>query len=168
MSDELVFDFEEVREIAMAVARAQGAGVWAEDIASETLKKLWSRQGEVSDVRAWVRRAARNAAIDHYRRQPHAGWTTLPSPDLVDGEPAYPPELRARSVSEEAGVRDKLERVLAVLDDVERDLLLQQAAGYSTRELADAHGFTEGSVRVKLSVARRKIRNAFPGLDWQP
>ncbi len=50
MSDELVFDFEEVREIAMAVARAQGAGVWAEDIASETLKKLWSRQGEVSDV----------------------------------------------------------------------------------------------------------------------
>lgn len=167
MTDPPAFDVDEILRLAMAVARAQGAGEWAEDIAAETVKKLWLRQGEIQDVRAWTRRTARNAAIDHYRRQPSSGWATLPPTDMGPGEPPYPSELRAHSVSDKVGVRDQLERVLAILDDVERDLLLGQGDGHSVRELAEAHGYTEASVRVKLSVARRKIRDAFPDLDWR-
>lgn len=138
--------------------------MWAEDIASSTMKKYWMHRDEVREPRAWVRRAARNLAIDHARRDPDAGWARIPGEGTLAHSP-LPRQLQTRSPSSLLAARDQLERALEVLNDIERELLVGQNEGYSLQELADRHGYTEPSVRTKLAVARRKIRDAFPDLD---
>ncbi|RPF29049.1 RNA polymerase sigma factor [Georgenia muralis] len=156
-------DWSDLRRVALAVAREQGAGESAEDVASEALTRLWVNLEEVREPRAWVRQVTRRLAIDQHRAGPADGWTDLPNSSPEPGERPFPAHLAARSPSGKVAARDDLERALAVVNDVERDLLLGQSAGYSTRELAERCRYTERSVRVKLSVARRKIRQAFPG-----
>lgn len=155
-------EWDELRRLALGVAHQQGAGPWAEDIASEVLLRLFVQADAVEDPRGWVAVAARNAAIDVHRRQPAGGWTDLPVSSPEPGRRLHPRELWVTGPSSGVARRDQLERVLAVLNEVERALLIGQSEGRSARELAQEYGYTERSVRVKLSVARRKIRERFP------
>lgn len=157
-------EFEDLRALAEQVARAQGAGMWAEDIAASSMERYWEHKDEVRNARAWVRRTARNLAIDRARRDPDAGWARLPGEGTLAHAP-LPRQLQGRGPSGSLAARDQLHRALDVLDDIERELLVGQNEGYGLRELAERLGYTEASVRTKLSVARRKIRDAFPDLD---
>ena len=55
--------------------------------------------------------------------------------------------------------------MLGVVDEDERrGLILVYAAGMTTREVAELTGVAEGTVKSRISRAKRKIRRAF-GLD---
>ena len=157
------FDWEALRAAAEAAALRQGAPVHeAEDIAGETMERLVRLRNTVRAPLPFVRRVAQNLAIDLHRAAPPGRRATMPTSSPAPGKEGWPEHLRVSGVSGDVARRDLLERVLDVLNYVERDLLLGQAAGLTARELAERHGYAEGSVRVKLSSARRKIREAFP------
>ena len=54
--------------------------------------------------------------------------------------------------------RDKLRRVLGKLSREERLVCIWKRAGFSTREIANHHGRSVGSIDKLFSQARRKLR----------
>ena len=86
----------------------------------------------------------------------------MPASDPQLGERAYPEHLHEPSPSAVARRQLQVSQVLAVLTPSEQKLLLGKAAGHSIRELAAEYGYTEGTVRTKISNAYKKLRAAFP------
>lgn len=159
------YDWAALRAAAEAAARRQGAPAQeVEDIAGETMLRLVRCQDTVRNPLAFVRLVAKNIAIDLHRAAPPGRRTEMPTSSPAPGEEGWPQHLRVPGVSTDIARRDLLDRVLDVVNYVERELLLGQLAGFRCRELAEQHGFAEAAVRVKLSSARRKIREAFPDL----
>lgn len=64
------------------------------------------------------------------------------------------------TVQGHARQRIQTDEVLEELSSTERSLVVGQRAGYSLRELAQRHGFTEDSTRTLLAEANRKVRRS--------
>lgn len=156
-------EFVDLRKAARGSASNAGAdNLWLDEIADEAMARLFLSDPPPDNPKAWVRRVARNLATDAFRAGPPEGWGDLPltNPDL--GQDHYPPHLRNPSPSAPVRRRLQVEKVLAALTPIEQKLLVGAAAGLSTKELATEHGYTEGSVRTKISTAYRKLRKEFP------
>lgn len=156
-------EYTELRRAARGSANKAGAeDLWLDEIADEAMARLFLSDPPPDNPKAWVRRVARNLATDAFRAGPAEGWGDLPLTNPGPGQNHYPPEFRNPSPSAPVRRRLQVERVLAVLTPIEQKLLVGAAAGLSTRELAAEHGYTEGSVRTKISTAYRKLRKEFP------
>jgi RNA polymerase sigma-70 factor (ECF subfamily) len=129
------------------VARVLGGVGQADDIVQETyLRALRAPCSgyDPTQVRAYLFRIASNLIADHFRRQKR---------ESPLGEV---PERAAPARDDSA--RIDMARVFRLLRVRDRQLLwLAHVEGANYHELAEALGLREGSVRVLLSRARRKL-----------
>jgi RNA polymerase sigma factor (sigma-70 family) len=159
-------EVDELRRSARRAARKAGAeDAWADDIADEAVARYFVESDRIDSPKPWIRRVARNLAIDAHRRAPAAGFQEMPLSAPGFGQRPYPIRFREPSPSEFVRQRGQVEVVLEVCSVIERKLLVGAAAGMTARELADRYGYTTRSVTVKISAARKKIREAFPNRE---
>ncbi len=127
----------------------------AEDVLQQALLAAWGalrRGDEVRDLRAWLFRVVRNAAVSHRRRAGHDGS------ELVDAlsVAASPQEEAERR----AVVQETLEAI-AGLPERQREALLRIAVqGRSQEEVADDLGVSTIAVRQLVHRARTSLRSA--------
>lgn len=129
----------------------------ADDVAQETLLKLWS-MGDRLD--AYDRPGAlaciigRNLAISHLRRR--RGDSPLDEAVCLATEPS-PEETVTRR--EEA---EHVDWLMSRLPDTQQAILrMRHVEGMETEEIAALIGSTPGAVRVALSRARHKVKLMF-------
>ena len=130
----------------------------AEDVVQETMLRAWRSWKDLRDERAakqWLFTIARREHARIYERKRF---------DTVDVDNLGAEDSPALTASDGKDV-DDLRRAIARLDDDYREpLVLQVLFGYSTQEIADHMGLTQGAVLTRLFRARNQLRKQF-GLD---
>jgi RNA polymerase sigma-70 factor, ECF subfamily len=141
----------------------------AADLMQEVFMRVWQRLGEVTcksadGQRAWIFTVARNLSIDSYR---HGRSRT-------DAEAALRQQPSPATPSAAAEVM-AAERVTIVGEAIKRlpeqqriTLSMAAAGGLNSAEIAAALGIPAGTVRYRLSLARRTIATALAGYDRPP
>jgi RNA polymerase sigma-70 factor (ECF subfamily) len=127
----------------------------AEDIAQDTLLKLWSmrdRLDQYSDLTALASVIARSRSIDRLRqKRPHGDLPT----DIAD-EQATDDKI----IEDENNQR--IDSLLASLPDAYQTILkMKHIDEMETSEIAKILGTAEVNVRVTLSRARHRIKELF-------
>jgi RNA polymerase sigma factor (sigma-70 family) len=156
------------RRPLLAVCRRMVPEARAEDVLQQALVSAWRalrRGDQVNDLRPWLFRIARNAAVSNLRR------TGVPDPpELLDTLVA------AASPQEEAERREVVQETLeavAGLPERQRQALLRIAVqGRSQDEVAEELGVSRIAVRQLVHRARVTLRSAasavlpFPLVAW--
>jgi len=133
----------------------------AEELTQETFIKAYralSRLPADANQRAWLYRIATNTAYDHLRRGRLVRWLPLlerdsPSSTFIQSNPA-----------DSAGEHEAVQLALAQLPlEYRVPLVLFCVQGYSTREIGEMLGISEGAVKVRLHRAREKFRQVYGG-----
>ncbi len=125
----------------------------AEDAVQQTFLNAWSslRRGtEVADVRPWLYRIARNAALDSVQR---AGYDYAELTEALELSPAPEGELERRWV-----MRETLSGVAALPANQREALLRTAVEGHSRAEIARDLQISEGAVRQLVHRARLTLR----------
>jgi RNA polymerase sigma-70 factor (ECF subfamily) len=135
----------------------------AEDVAQETLLRLWRNAAGLElgegGVRPWLRRVAANLCIDRVRAQRN----TSPTDELP--EEAEPASQMTRLVERELGKR--VDAALKALPERQRlALTLFHYEGMSQIEVGNAMGISDEAVESLLARARR-ARKAAQKDEWQ-
>lgn len=134
----------------------------AEDVTQEVLLRLWRHQEGVDEERlgSWLLRVTRNACYDLLRRrrsEAAAGISaSLDEEDAREVASAEPsPEARARDTD----FRRRLLEALGELGEPYKSVvILREVQGLPHREIGEALGIPEATVRVHLHRGRRKLR----------
>lgn len=134
----------------------------AEDVTQEVLLRLWRHQQGVDEERlgAWLLRVTRNACYDLLRKRRSdvaiARGASLDDEEAREAASAEPdPQARA----EAADFRRRLLSALAELAEPYKSVvILREVQGLPHREIGEALGVPEVTVRVHLHRGRRKLR----------
>jgi len=140
-------------QLRCACARVAGPDA-ADDAVQEALVKALAALAagaSPANLRAWLHRIARNAAIDELRGR----RTWEPLDPQIDGVP-QPPQIAA----ERAQLRDLLDGVAALPERQRRALRMRVVDERSYDEIGAALGTEEGAVRALLHRARSRLREA--------
>ena len=129
----------------------------AEDIAQETLIRLWRNAATIEigskegGLKPWLGRVARNLAIDRLRGAKRV--------QLVEEVPDQPiPASQAHDL-EQADTAQRVARALSDLPDNQRlALTLFHYQGHSQREIAEVLGVSQEAVESLLARARRSLK----------
>ena len=143
----------------------------AEDLTQEAflsaLRRLRETDSEVA-FRPWIYEIARNATIDHFRRQSRADEVSVDSVDNLRagdhlrlvGDQGPERELAAKQRLE------SLRGAFAELSDKhERILVLRELEGLSYRQIGEQMELTRPGVESTLFRARRRLEREFADLD---
>jgi RNA polymerase sigma-70 factor (ECF subfamily) len=145
------------RLLALAVRMTRNSED-AKEVVQEALLRAYRslRRFDTSrSFRNWVLQITANAARDRARRTIRDAKMTARAEDLPAGGPDPESPLVAREF------RSDLMKCLSVLSARERDVfILRDLEDLDIKETAQALGCSSVSVRVHLSSARRKIRDA--------
>jgi RNA polymerase sigma-70 factor, ECF subfamily len=148
--------------IARVIARVTGDRPRAEELAVEVFLKLWRTpraQGEKAG--AWLYRAAVRKGLDELRhRTRRTRYERLLG--FVRHRPATPEEICTA-----AERRERVRRVLAVLDQRHAELLLLRSDGLSYDQVASALDLNPASVGTLLSRAA-DISEGVHQAIWKP
>ena len=130
----------------------------AEDLSQDAFTRAFGAldgfRGEASP-RTWLLAIARNRCLDHLVRARRAPWAGHDDAEPDDHAADEPPPFDLLSRREDA------ERAMAVLGESERALVvLHFGHGVGYLELADSFGLREGAVRMRISRALAKMREA--------
>jgi RNA polymerase sigma-70 factor (ECF subfamily) len=133
----------------------------AADLAQETFVRAWPRKRHLRDQRAtkvWLLTIARNLWCDQLRRKRLRSTRVLP----LDCASTIPTPL------ERTAQVDLAHQVLAAMEtlpDRQREVLyLHACEGLELPEIAEIVGIQPGAVKASLSLARKKMRELFPGI----
>lgn len=135
-------------------------GPEAEDAAQDALLRICTRLGDLRDPErfwSWALRVAGNYYRDLLRKRSLRSLSLDDVGELVDGcDPA-------RS-AENGEVRGQVLRALSQLSlPLRLVVVLRDAEGFSTQEVADALSVPEGTVKSRLFEARRLLRESLVG-----
>jgi len=126
----------------------------AEDLTQETFLRAYRSLGRFDTTRpfkSWVYKIATNAGLNALRSRRRRG-ITVPL-EGHDGSPQHSRETPRREM------RDELEHAMAGLPPQPAMLIhLHYQEGMSIREAADVVGMNEGSAKVALHRARKRLR----------
>jgi RNA polymerase sigma-70 factor (ECF subfamily) len=132
----------------------------AEDVTQEVFLKIFTRLGQYDPARgsfsSWTLRVARNAAIDHMRRQR----------DRVACA-----DVDQKAPHDDAGQRcaESLRLVLGELNQSQREILVLRAlGGYEPSEVASYARATRGSINTLYHRARLAARDRLQAIDAGP
>jgi RNA polymerase sigma-70 factor (ECF subfamily) len=137
----------------------------AEDLTQEVFlrvhRSLSTFRGE-SSLKTWLYRIASNVFFDHTRKAStrQAGATSTLEGTLHEGEEwedkeAPQPDQLAAQSEMSACVQEHVE---ALPDDYKAVLVLHDDQGLKNREIAEALGCSEATVKIRLHRAREKLR----------
>jgi RNA polymerase sigma-70 factor, ECF subfamily len=138
----------------------------AADLMQEVFLRAWQRFPELADrptdgQRAWLFTVARNLSIDAFRHE-----RTRADAEAALGRqptPAPPPASAAVIAAERVTV---VAEAIRQLPEQQRTTLAMAAAGgLTSAEIATALGIPAGTVRYRLSLARRTLAAALAGYD---
>ena len=151
-----VYD-EQVWNVYAYFAYRVGSRSDAEDLTQVTFEralKAWHRfDSRRASVGTWLMAIAKNALIDHFRREP--GQRTV----YLDGERWEGREPSIGGPEERLGTEPALLAALATLSDREREVLALRFGGdLGGREIAELLGLSLSNVQQILSRSLRKLR----------
>ncbi len=138
----------------------------AADLMQEVFLRLWQHLETVAKLpedrqRAWIFTVARNLSVDAHRHERTAAGASR-TLALVPAAPAEPASTaviaaeRARVVAEAVGRLPEQQRVT---------LAMSAAGQLTSAEIAAALGVPAGTVRYRLSLARRALAEALDRYD---
>lgn len=129
----------------------------AEEVAQETMVKVWGKAGQFDPVKAapstWIFRIARNLRIDAFRRESH--------PEFDQNDPSLHPdeERPADLVIEQKQSERQLHAAMADLPDEQMNLLhLSFFQDMPHGAIAEHLGIPLGTVKSRLRLAMGKLR----------
>lgn len=155
----------ELRRQALATAQSLvGRAAVAEDVAQDTMLKLWAMHDDLRDAahaHRLVRLAARQLSIDWLRSRQRTQALVVPMDDGTDGHPAEQtatdgdsPQSRMEAEEDARWLRQRIAR----LPTREMQVMeMRQGEGRPNEEIARIMGIAPASVATMLSAARRKI-----------
>jgi RNA polymerase sigma factor (sigma-70 family) len=130
----------------------------AEDVVQQAFMDLWATLSEgeqIRNVRAWLYRVVRNAALNTIRRASHR------CEELQETVDADSPEL---AFERRTSVREALTG-LASLPALQREAMMRNAVdGHSRTQIAMAMGLSDGAVGQMLHRARCSLRGAMSAI----
>jgi RNA polymerase sigma-70 factor (ECF subfamily) len=141
----------------------------AADLMQEVFMRVWQRLPELTGKsadgqRAWIFTVARNLSIDTYRHD-----RSRADAEVARGHepsPAPPSAASAVIAAERVAI---VGRAIRRLPEQQRTTLAMAAAGgLNSTEIAAALGVPAGTVRYRLSLARRAIATALADYDQPP
>ncbi len=149
--------------------RLTGRREAAEDILQDVFLKFArgsGSYGERDKFRAWLFTVARNAAMDHFRRERVRGSTPLEGedgrPGVIDCVASPEPGPEAAAAGGELGGR--IAAALDRLSPEQRDVFyLRHYSGLSFREVADMLGVPIGTALARMSRAAACLRKDLSG-----
>ena len=131
----------------------------AEDIVQDTFVTLIESYDSIKDkskVMPWLKKIAANKCLNRLTRTK----TDTVEDEFFEDVEAVPEDFLPDTIVESAEMRkiimDIIERSLS--DDIRRTLILFYFDEMSTKEIAEALGVPEGTVRRRLNFARNKIK----------
>jgi RNA polymerase sigma-70 factor (ECF subfamily) len=141
----------------------------APDLLQETFLRVWRRLDEVRDLqpdkqRAWIFTVARNLTIDSYRsgatrKATESALRAVTTESVASGEQ---PETRA----EQAEQLRILAAAIAELPESQRLVITMQASGgLTSAQIGEALGEPAGTVRYRLSEARKTLARKLEGVS---
>ena len=141
---------------ALGITRSEAE---AEDVAQETLLKLWSMREKLDNYRSIESLAvviARNRCIDLARRASQI--QSLPADSLDISDTSLSPE-HGKSMDES---RNETDHILSLLPESQRIVLqMKHVDGLEVSEIARLTGSNENAIRVTLSRARHRVKQIF-------
>ena len=137
-----------------------GAGAdMAEDVAQDTLLRLWARRDTLDSYRSIEALAmvmARNRTLDLLRAAQTGRFTSIDGIDSPDTHPNPHESLEADEA--ESRMRD----ILRSLPSAQQALIrMRHTEGMEIDEIAALTGSSPGAIRTALSRARRHIKDLF-------
>lgn len=129
----------------------------AEDVAQDTLLKMWTMRDEIDryrSIEALANVIAHRLALNVVR-------STVPGRfvELMDGD-GRAPSAEDEYLARECG--ERLDSILATLPPAQQTLIqMRHVQGYDNAAIASLLGTSEGAVRTALSRARRRVALAF-------
>jgi RNA polymerase sigma-70 factor, ECF subfamily len=160
---------EHVPHVYRLALRLTGDRHRAEDLTQETFLRAWRGRQQLKDNRAervWLFRIAANLWRDELRHSRTRGGTMSPLPDDACGTEATPDHA--------AETRESLDQALQLLDGLpvrQRTVLyLIAVEALSLNEVSNILGINTNTVKVNLSLARKRMREqlAQTSLDPKP
>ena len=150
-------EYEELRRVARAAARAAGARDDAL-VADQVMERLVLAPEAVEYRAAWVRTVARRLAIDTHRAVERRGGPSYGLDSFAEGtDPRGPDWVPSPS----AAVRRSMlvEQLLEQLSTRDANLLRDWADGWTAAELSERYGLTPASVQVTLTRLKTRLRD---------
>lgn len=138
----------------------------AEEVAQDAFVRAWKALGRFrgdSSFRTWILRITWNRAISH--RRGLAGWLRRSTPIADVAEPATKSDGHAdvHNAQLQAHVVSAIQRLTPKLRDA---LLLAQSGEYQYDEIARMLDIPLGTVKWRISEARRKVRERLATLGY--
>jgi RNA polymerase sigma-70 factor, ECF subfamily len=138
----------------------------AADLMQDVFLRVWQHLEKLAEMpedrqRAWIFTVARNLSVDAHRHQA----TLAGAEQALAGQPARLPQPASAAV-----IAD--ERVAVVAEAIKRlpqaqriTLTMSAAGGMTSGDVAAALGVPAGTVRYRLSLARRAVAEALDRYD---
>jgi RNA polymerase sigma-70 factor (ECF subfamily) len=152
------FYSETARALRAYVARVSGDLTQVDDVVQETylrLLRMPAAPADPGELRPLLFRIASNLMSDEWRRRRRArNAADMNAPESSVSSP-------------DAGLRLDMIRLFHQLTPQQRQMMwLAYVEGADHREIAAALGLREGSVRVLLHRARRRLASLFQAVNW--
>jgi RNA polymerase sigma-70 factor, ECF subfamily len=138
----------------------------AADLMQEVFTRVWQRLRELSDKsldaqRAWIFTVARNLSIDTFRHE----RTRADAEDAAGHEPAAAPPSAATAVIAAERVAIVGQAIKRLPEQQRTVLAMAAAGGLTSAEIARVLGVAAGTVRYRLSLARRTLAATLADYD---
>ncbi|WP_042196071.1 RNA polymerase sigma factor [Paenibacillus camerounensis] len=147
----------------------------SKDLLQEVFLRIWNQihvgiELGIDESRYWIYRIAKNLVIDHYRRRSTQNRTE----DKIKAD-AVSNNLVSKSAEDTFEIKEQILNVEQAIrrlpDNLYRVLILQYIGQMNSSEIGELLELPAGTVRYRLSMARKKLRQeleAFQGEGVQP
>jgi RNA polymerase sigma-70 factor (ECF subfamily) len=126
----------------------------AEDVVQEAMLRAWKSLDSLEDdarARPWM--------LTIVRRE-HARTFERKRLEVADLDALVKAEADVLAAEEDAAVAEMREALFRLGDDYREPLVLQVMMGFTTQEIAEHMGLTQGAVLTRLFRARQQLRKA--------
>ncbi len=143
-----------------------GSPQQAADLMQDVFLRVWRRLDEVAGLpedrqRAWIFTVARNLSVDAHRHE----RTRAGAEQVLAREPARPQQPASTAVIAAERVAVVGEAIRRLPEPQRVVITMAAAGGMTSADLADALGVAAGTVRYRLSLARRAVAEALARYD---
>lgn len=143
------------------LTRRLGDRDWAEEVAQETFVRAL-RQERIASERSWLFAVATNLVRDEARKDARRRRHLELLREQAKAEDVVEPEPTSLERAQEAAMA---RRALEALGERDREALLMREEGLDYNEIAAALELSVGSVGTTLARARRRLMEAYEGLQ---